>query len=57
MPRKLSAETERELVWVEKKLQNVQEDQLDPELDCILVILPSIYSPAGILMQRKDNTL
>lgn len=37
-PRKLSAEAERELALVEKKLQDTHMDHLDPELDCVLVI-------------------
>ena len=44
----------RELTLVEKKLQDAQVDCSDPELDCILVILPSKHSPTGILMQKED---
>lgn len=41
----------------EKKFQDAYVDGLDPELNCILVLQPSTYSPTGILMQREDNTL
>ena len=37
---------------VEEKLQEAHEDRVNPKLSCILVILPSRISPAGILMQR-----
>ena len=50
--RKLSAKAERELALVEKKLQDVHVDHLDLELNCILVILPSMHSPTGILKQK-----
>ena len=56
-PRKLSAEAERELTLVEKKLQDVRVDCLDPELEHILEILSSMHSPTGILMQRGDSIL
>lgn len=56
-PRKLSAEAERELTLVEEKLQYAHVDHLNPELDCILVRLPSINSSKGILKQRKDSIL
>jgi hypothetical protein len=32
-------------------------DQIDPKLDCILVILPSTHSPTGLIMQREDNIM
>ena len=54
--RKLSAEAERELALEEKRLQDAHVDRLDPEVECILVILPSTHS-TGILMQREDNIL
>lgn len=56
-PRKLSAETEREFILVEKKLQDAHVDHLDPQLDCIVVILPFTHLTTGILMQREDNIL
>ena len=52
-PRKLSAEAEKELALVGKKLQYSHLDHIDPKMACILVILPSTHSPTGILMQRK----
>lgn len=30
---------------------------IDPKLDFILVILPSIHSPTGLTMQREDTIL
>ncbi|KAL6082707.1 hypothetical protein STEG23_019019 [Scotinomys teguina] len=56
-PRELSPEAEKELALVEKKVQDGHVDRVDPKLDCILVILPSTYSPTGILMQREDIIL
>lgn len=57
-PRKLLAEADRQLALVEEKVQDVYTcDCLDPGLDCILVILPSMYSPTGIFMQGQDNIL
>ena len=56
-PRKCSAKAERELAFVEKKLQDAHVDDLYAELDPILVILPSTHSATGILMQREDNFL
>ena len=55
--RKLSAETERELVLVEKKLQDTHIEVLDPKMDCILAILPFIHSPTRIRTQREDYIL
>lgn len=45
------------MALVEKKLQDVYADCLDPELDCILVILSSTHSPILVLMQREDDIL
>ena len=56
-PRELSSEAERELALVEKKLRDAHIDRVDPDLNCILVILPSKHSPTGILMQREDVIL
>jgi hypothetical protein len=51
-PRKLSAEPE-ELALVERKLQDTHLELINPQMSCILVILPSTHSPIGIIMQRK----
>jgi hypothetical protein len=32
-------------------------DWTDPKLDCMLVILPSIHSSAGLIMQTEDNIM
>lgn len=56
-PRKLSAEAEKELALVERKLQDTHLDRIDPKMACVLVILPSTHSPTGILMQREDYIL
>ena len=53
-PRKLSAEAEKELALVERKLQDTHLDHIDLKMAYILVILPSTISPTGILMQRED---
>ena len=46
-----------ELGWVEKRILEAHMDCADPNLDCILVILPSREYPSGILMQREDIIL
>ena len=56
-PRELTAEAEEELTMVEEKLQEAHVDRVDPDLNFILVILPSRISPTGILMQREDTIL
>ncbi|KAL6091210.1 hypothetical protein STEG23_017687 [Scotinomys teguina] len=56
-PRELSAEAEKELAIVEKTIQEAHVDRVNSELKYILVILPSRYSPTGILIQRKDVIL
>ncbi|KAL6089803.1 hypothetical protein STEG23_025751 [Scotinomys teguina] len=56
-PRELSAEAEKELAIVEKTIREAHVDHVNPELKCILVILPSRHSPTGILMQREDVIL
>ena len=56
-PTELSPETVKELALVEKKLQDAHVDHVDPDLNCILVILPSKHSPTRILMQREDVIL
>ncbi|KAL6088281.1 hypothetical protein STEG23_001785 [Scotinomys teguina] len=53
-PRELSAEAEKELTLEEKTIGEAHVDCIDPELKCILVILPSRHSPTGILMQMDD---
>ena len=56
-PREFSVEAKKELALVEKKLQEAHVDRVDPDLDCILVILPSSLSPTGVLMQRENIIL
>ncbi|KAL6034032.1 hypothetical protein STEG23_014676, partial [Scotinomys teguina] len=56
-PRELSAEAEKELAIVEKTIREAHMDRVNPELKCILVILPSRHSLTGILMQREDVIL
>ena len=51
-PRRLPTEAERELALVEKKSEDTHVDHLDPELDDILVILPSTHSHTGTFMER-----
>lgn len=31
--------------------------QINPELDCVLVPMPSIHSPPWLFMQREDCTM
>ncbi|KAL6087735.1 hypothetical protein STEG23_010568, partial [Scotinomys teguina] len=56
-PRELSPEAEKELALVEKTIREAHVDRVNPELKCVLVILPSRHSPTGILMQREDVIL
>ena len=49
----LSAEAEKELEWVEKRILDAHVDRVNPNLDCILVILPSREYPSGILCRGK----
>lgn len=56
-PRKLSADVERKLSLLHKKLQDAHVNPLDPMLDCVSVIFPSTHIPINILMQREDNIL
>ena len=56
-PRKLSAEAEKELALIERKLQDTHLDHIDPKMACILIFLPSTYSATGILMHREDYVL
>ncbi|KAL6033485.1 hypothetical protein STEG23_016302 [Scotinomys teguina] len=56
-PRELPAEAKKELALVEKTIREAHVDRVNPELKCILVILPSRHSPTGILMQREDVIL
>ena len=56
-PRELTAEAEKELIIVEEKLQEAHVDRVNPNLNCILVILLSRISPTGSLMQREDIIL
>lgn len=55
-PRCLKAEAEQ-LILVEQRLQDAYVDQIDPKLDCILVILPSTHSPSRLIMQRKNSII
>lgn len=48
--RKLSAEAERELCLIEKKLQDAYVNHFDPYLYYSLIILLSMHSLTGILM-------
>lgn len=45
------------LTLVEKKLQDVHVDHLDPKLHYILVILSSTYSATEVPLQREYNVL
>ena len=51
-PKEFSDKAKKELVLVEKKLQEGHVDRVDPGLDCILVILPSI-PPTVVLCKEK----
>lgn len=51
----LIAGAKKELTLVEQRLQDVYVDRIDPKLDCILVIFPSIYSPTVLIRQRENN--
>lgn len=55
-PWKLSVEGEK-VNFSRKNLQNIYKDSLDPQLDCILVILISMHFSSEILVQRKDIIL
>ena len=55
--KKLSAEAQKELALVERNLLDTPLYQIKPKMACILVILPSTYSPTGILLQREDYIL
>ena len=55
--REWTAEAEKELTIVEKKLQEAHVDRVNLNLNCILVILPSRISPTGILIPRGDIIL
>jgi hypothetical protein len=52
-PRKLSAEAEKVLALVKRKLQDTHLDCIDLKMACILVILRSTHSPTEILMKRE----
>ncbi|KAL6072225.1 hypothetical protein STEG23_038050 [Scotinomys teguina] len=56
-PRELSAEAEKELAIVEKTIREAHVYRVNPDLKCILVILPSRHSTTGILMQSEDVIL
>ena len=56
-PRELTAEAEKESTIVKEKLLEAHVDRVNPNLNCILVILPSRISLTGILMQRDDIIL
>ena len=53
-PRKLSTEARNDLAFIERKLEDIHVDRIDPRIVCILVILPSTHYPTGIIMQRED---
>ena len=53
-PRELTAKAEKELIMIDEKLQEAHVDRVNPQLTCILVILPSKISPTGTLIQRDD---
>jgi hypothetical protein len=48
--RRLTAEAEKVLTLVEQRLQEAYLDQIDPKLECILVILLSSHSPTGLIV-------
>lgn len=50
----LVSEPDRELAWVKEKLQIAHLNHKQTNLNSILVILPSEYSPKRILMQTED---
>ena len=56
-PREITVEVVKKLTIAEEKLQKAHMDRVNPNLNCILVILPSRISPIGILMQREDTIL
>ena len=45
------------MALIKEKLQKAHVDHVDPNLNCILVILPSKYFPRGILMERENIIL
>lgn len=47
----------KQLTLVEETFQKAHVDHMEPNLNCILVILLSRYSPTGILTQREDFIL
>ena len=52
-PRRLSAEAEKELALIKKRLQNDHIDRIDLKMACVLVIFPSIHSPKEFLCRGK----
>jgi hypothetical protein len=54
-PRQLTKEREKSLALLEKRVQDVYEDCIDPKLNGILLILPSIHSPTWLIIQREDS--
>jgi hypothetical protein len=55
--RQLTKEAAKELTLVEKRLQDAYVDHIYLKLNCILVIVPSTYSPTELSMQREDSIL
>ena len=55
--RQITKEAEKELILVEKRLQDGHVDCIYPKLDCILVVLPSTQSPIEFIMQKEDSIL
>ena len=56
-PSPIAKEAEKELTLVEKRLQDAYVDHIYLKLNCILVIVPSTYSPTELSMQREDSIL
>ena len=56
-PRELRTKGEKVLMIIKEKLQDTHMDRVNPNLYCILVILPPTIFPRGILMQRDDIIL
>jgi hypothetical protein len=53
----MASKESRELTLVEKRQQNAYVDHIGRKPDCILVILSSIHSPTGLIMQREGSIL
>ncbi|KAL6073050.1 hypothetical protein STEG23_013069 [Scotinomys teguina] len=55
IPRELSAEAEKELAIVEKTIREAHVDRVNPELKCILVILPPDIPPQSSGNPMEDE--